>query len=276
MKNGVFEAFRVAASDRVHGAVEIEIELIDSLKKCRVDWTAENFLRGSILLGESHPEMANLVQLVEIVGAGVDLDRIEAALDARRSVLEKLPQLFAKNAVPLLERSERIVTISRSSAVAAVVGGLVQRGWCGQIIVLDGSVSGRGVDQAIRLESLVSDVRSQPDATAPTWVAEDGVKIDVLVGADAVSDRFFINAIGTLLLFQLAERAGVDRTVVADSAKQTTEEGFDNLLLGTLAEREPGPRRSWPPLERIPTGLMSRWISERGVLRRAPWDWSQS
>jgi translation initiation factor 2B subunit (eIF-2B alpha/beta/delta family) len=274
MEDRVLDVFRAAAADRCRGAAEIELELIDRLLRVRSDWQIDRLVAGFDLLARSHPGMANLSALADSLSTGGELVSFDTSIADRRRMLARLPKVLAANAAPLLSGCRRVVTVSKSTAVAAVVEGMAESGWHGEIIVLDGSATGRGADQAELLLETGLLVRSQPDATTPTWLHGEPSGIRVLVGADAVTDRFFVNALGTLLLFELAERRSISRLVVADSAKQADAAQVESTLRRMEPVKEEGPARLWSVMEKVPSALIGAWISERGVLTEAPWNWS--
>jgi translation initiation factor 2B subunit (eIF-2B alpha/beta/delta family) len=173
-------------------------------------------------------------------------------------VLEKLPDRLVANAWPFVENSQTVVTISRSSAVAAVLEGAWRRGWDGSVVVLDGTASGRGADQARRLETSGS-VVSRPDSEASEVLKQPSVA--VLVGADAVGRQRFVNSAGTGDLLTTARCAGVETVLVADSGKNVTEDVVDEILCLSPFHRE-APGHEWPIFEAIPLELVATRVTE--------------
>jgi translation initiation factor 2B subunit (eIF-2B alpha/beta/delta family) len=153
-----------------------------------------------------------------------------------------------------------VVTISRSSAVAAVIEGIWRRGWRGETVVLDGSPAGGGADQAARLAETIDHVWSQPDATAPRWL--EGDKVVVLVGADAVSRRRVINVCGTAALAELARSRSIPFFVVADSGKDLPDPELDELLAAGPTATEHGPDRRWAVFEAVSGALVTERFGE--------------
>lgn len=261
------DAFERAAADSCSGASRIEKTLVDELLKVRRSWVLANLHQGARILTEAKPTMANLSSLTREIASALSVDEVLAVLEARRHKLEAIPAMLARTAVPLLIGFERLVTVSRSSSVAAVLGGLQSAGWAGDVVVFDGSPLGRGDQAAEELEVLGINVHSQPDAVAPTWLESEGRKLAVVSGADSISDRRFINAAGTRTLFELADRRGVDRLVVAESAKLGDDAGFEEMLSGQRVVSETGHGRSWCLFEAVPLSLVSAWVNEHGVFR---------
>ena len=253
----VIEVFRRAALDRSHGASEIEEALIRDLLTLRPQWQGNTLCEGAKLLAEGNPAMANLRSLANRAGRG-DFGELAAWFEHRLRLLEKLPELFAANAWPLLETAQRVITLSRSASVAVVLEGAWERGWPGSVVVLDGTAAGRGQDQARRLAA-AGEALSQPDASASQWL--DGPRTVVLVGADAVGSLRFVNAMGTRTLLELARARGVDRMLIADTGKDIAENAVDEFLASSLRHRE-GADREWMVFEAIPVEFVSIRVSE--------------
>jgi len=250
----VLDLFRLAATDRRHGASEIEERLLRGLLASGGDWPRESLLSGARLLAWGQPAMANL----RTVAARAAAPGFDEWIERRAAVLDSLSHRLAANGWPRLEGSNTVVTISRSTAVAAVVEGAWERGWRGSVVVLDGTVTGCGQDQARRLSGSGEAV-SRPDATAPSYL--DGSGVVVLVGADAVGPRRFINSAGTTMLLELATARGLQRVLAADSGKDVSEQVLDEIA-DVLPRHSDSPDREWPVFETIPMNLVSERITE--------------
>jgi translation initiation factor 2B subunit (eIF-2B alpha/beta/delta family) len=253
----IVELFRWAATDRECGAGEIEQALIGGLLEHGAALEPEFLYRGAQLLAAGQPTMANL-QSLAFAAEGADSVVFVEWLERRLEVLSELPQRLAANGWPYLEDVRMVATISRSTAVAAVVEGAWNKGWTGSAVVFDGSQSGRGPDLASRL-SRHGTAFSQPDAAMPEWL--DGDETIVVVGADGVGPEAFINSVGTRLLLELARNRGMERILAADSGKDVTRQAFDEMVEVMPAYRDPT-GRSWPVFEVIPLDLVTTRISE--------------
>lgn len=254
------QAFAAAAADHSHGASEIERRLIDRLLRCEGAWRPQLLCRGAEQLRRHQTTMAGLLSLADRLER-LEGDHLRLYLQRRLDLLDRLPEILAVMARPHLERCCRVVTLSRSSAVAGVLAASVAAGWDGRVVVLDGAVSGRGPEQARDLARVGVKVLSQPDATAARWLSGDPETVLLMVGADAVGSHRFINATGTGMLLELAAARSIKRLLVADSGKLLSEERLDEIL---AAGRwfEDGQDRSWPIFEAVPMMLISGWIRE--------------
>jgi len=79
----------------------------------------------------------------------------------------------------------------------------------------------------------------------------------VLVGADAVGPRRFINAAGTTMLLELAAARGVERVLAADSGKDVSEDILDDIVDSLQASD-----LEWPVFEAIPMNLVSKRVTD--------------
>ncbi len=275
MSSETLKALESAASNLESGASEIESELVDRLLKVRGTWRLEDLLAGARRLRDSKSAMANLAALARGILDSGDLALVERLITERQLAMMELPRKLAENAGPLLSQCGRLVTLSRSAAVASVILGIKHGGWDGEVVVLDGSPCGRGPDQAERLARAGVVARSQPDATATGWLEDRQTAIGVVIGADAMSEQRFVNASGSRAVLELAERRQLDRVVVAESIKLVDDARLDAMVLTQQTASEPVCGRSWSPLEVVPRSLVSVWVSERGVQRSADDGWRQ-
>ena len=253
----VLVLFEAAATDRDRGASEIEERLVRDLLALGARPRPETLRSAAESLVAGQPAMANLRSLAEVAAEG-NAEAFAQWLGQRSRVVDVLPELFAAAAWPLIEKRREIVTISRSTAVAAVIEGAWRHGWQGSVTVLDGTTTGRGPEQARRL-SLSGEARSVPDAAAPDVLGGPG-KV-VLVGADAVATERFVNSAGTTMLLELARARGVERVLVADSGKDVSERVLDEIVAALPHHRE-SPEREWTVFEAVPRNLVSARVKE--------------
>ncbi len=253
--------FRNALHDRECGATDVERRLIEALLESRATWSREALIHGASLLRD-RSSMANLVNLAAKLREVPDLDEVEHLLLQRQEILRNLDQRFSDGGFDVVMAYSVVVTISRSSAVEAVLVGAFSRGWSGRIVVLDGTSSGCGPAQAERYDSAGLEVRSLPDGAMMEAIEEPSAQSLVLVGADAVGPRRIVNAQGTSLLLETASRRGIYTAVVADSGKDVGEDVITNLLEAGRIQRESGPARAWPVFEAFSRDLVRERLSE--------------
>jgi translation initiation factor 2B subunit (eIF-2B alpha/beta/delta family) len=249
--------FERAAADRRHGAGEIErrliADLLDELDRC----TPADLVLGARRLLAGQPAMANLRNLARELARG-DLASSQAWMGRRLDLFADLNERLAAAAWPFVEGAERLLTISRSSAVASVLAGARGRGWRGETVVFDGSAAGGGVDQAARLSEKLDRVHSQPDSTMAGWFT--GASVRVVIGADAVSNDRLVNVSGTRNLLELAAARAVPVIVIADSGKDLPDGEIDEMLAGSPEVVEAGTNRRWPIFEAVPFAFVTNRI----------------
>ena len=257
-RDEILELFHRAAYDREHGATEIEETLVRGLLDYGGGLQLGSLQRGLKMLAEEQPAMANLRAMAAWMAAVESPASCVSRLARRAAVLARLPERFVANAWPMLENAETVVTISRSTAVAAVLEGAWERGWRGSVVVLDGTASGHGSDQARRLRAF-GDAISQPDSAAPDWLDIDAVT--VLCGADAVGSRRFVNSAGTTRLLELARLRGVETVLIADTGKNVAEKVVEEIIHRAPIHREDDGRQ-WPIFEAILLELITGRVTE--------------
>jgi len=257
-RDEIIELFKAAATDREHGAAEIEVALIRGLLDIQTGLRLGSLHKGLKMLAEGQPAMANLRAMAGWMAAVESPASCVSRLARRAAVLEELPDRFAANAWPFVENTRAVVTISRSSAVAAVLEGAWERGWDGSVVVLDGTASGHGADQARRLE-VSGRAISRPDADARSWLEMD--EVVVFVGADAVGGCHFVNSAGTKDLLEVARIRAVEAVLVADSGKNVEENELDEIV-GLSPLYVEAPDRKWPIFEAVPLDLVTARVTE--------------
>jgi translation initiation factor 2B subunit (eIF-2B alpha/beta/delta family) len=257
-RDEILELFEAAATDREHGAAEIERALIRGLLETGTRLRLDSLHRGLKMLAEGQPAMANLRAMTTWMAAVESPASCHARLTRRAAALDELADRFAAHAWSFVKGSQRVVTLSRSYAVAAAVEGAWRRGWQGSVVVLDGTESGRGADQARRLAAH-GRVHSRPDGDAPAVLDHDSIV--VMVGADAVGDSRFVNAAGTADLLEQAAQRGLHRILIADSGKDVDESVVAEIILLSPRHRAPD-GREWPIFEAVPLALISARVTE--------------
>jgi translation initiation factor 2B subunit (eIF-2B alpha/beta/delta family) len=259
----ILSVFRLALADRRHGATDVERRLIRSLLECRINWNCEVLLQGASLI-EADSLMANLMHLAANIKEFPEPYEIECCLVERLGVLDRLDELLVEAGLELVMPYSVVVTLSRSSAVEAVLVGAHNRRWKGRVIVFDGTPSGCGPAQADRYREAGLEVRSLPDGAMNEVVSVDPGRSVVLVGADAVGPRRVVNAQGTGLLLETASLRGIVTVVVADTGKDVGELEIDRCITKSRIHRELGPGRTWPVFEAISKDLIRERLTEEG------------
>ena len=99
------------------------------------------------------------------------------------------------------------------------------------------------------------------DATDATVDGGPGDDRLVVVGADAVGRRRFVNSAGTGDLLAAARCTGVDIVLVADSGKDVSEDVVDEIVRLSPIHRETEDA-SWPIFEAVSLDLVTARVTE--------------
>lgn len=176
----------------------------------------------------------------------------------------RAPEAAARFARALLGDARRVITCSRSGMVERCVRALGLPVLCAESRP---GLEGRALAAALAREGMRVTVTS--DAAIASDLRPGDV---VLVGADAVSPRWFINKTGTFALCAAAEAMGVASYTIAGREKFVAE-----AIAARLRLRDDDPRALWadpaagvavanPLFERIPLDRVVGVITDAGLL----------
>jgi translation initiation factor 2B subunit (eIF-2B alpha/beta/delta family) len=253
--------------DRVSGATAIVLRAAAVLRSVSAD--REDLERAARELCEIQPSMAGLRTLAAIALRAPDP---AAALDAFARRVERAPAAVARLARPLLALRAhggpvRLVTCSRSAAVEATLLDLA-RSTRVHVACSESRPAREGRDLARVLAGASVDVELYSDAGIGAAVPGADA---VVVGADALGPRAFINKVGTAGLCALATGLGVPVYVLAGREKVVSGPVFDSLRLGEgppaeLAAEESVGRVRNPYFEQVPYQFVTQAVTDSAVL----------
>jgi translation initiation factor 2B subunit (eIF-2B alpha/beta/delta family) len=225
---------------------------------------------AALELWRAQPSMAAFRTAAAVMLAAPD--RL-AALERFARRVERAPALIARYATALLgtRRSTgplRLVTCSRSGCVEAAIVAVAST-----TDVIVACAEGRPALEGRQLAAalVARDVRVELFSDAAVGVALPGADA-LLVGADALSERAFINKVGTGALAALAATCGTPAYVLAATEKIVPREVFSAMhrSAGSPAElwADAPPRVSVinPYFEEVALGLAAAVVTEAGVL----------
>lgn len=171
-------------------------------------------------LRETFPEMAVFVYLQR------ELDRTN--LSSAMITVERLMEEAEREPVEIghrldriWKRRRRIVTFSQSSLVMHLL--MERRGRIDRLLISNGSPHNEGAQAAARYAAAGIDVELATDAALPGLVRRNDY---VIVGADCVTERYFVNKCGTLPLLLTASAAGAVSLVVFERFKKMAAHGL--------------------------------------------------
>lgn len=250
-------AWAELTSDAVHGAGYITSQAVDLLNRVPddVENASEYFRERVRELIASHPSMALLRNMARIFLGTPDPQ--SAIADWWSEQLFQQEQ-SAEAAAALTLPAKRVLTLSHSSAVQAVLRRLVDAKWPGQVLIGESRplCEGRMTAQLAGVMGL--DVTLLADAALIGEVSRDDV---VLLGSDWVDSQQWLNKIGSRGLAQSAHLHGARTYVVITTGRI----GFGT----TVPDQGHDPVELWPvPAERIKVAnRYFEWIETSHISR---------
>ena len=260
--------------DRESGASQLTIKAASLfLKLLEKKPSMREVSRFARLLADARPSMpsiANLAYMVlgdveKLTSTGMTLE--EAVESAVRSAVKDYQRRLRdtiREAVKLLSGYRCILTHSYSSTIAAAIELCEDL----KIIVTESRPRFEGVKLAERLASSGFDVTLIVDSAA-SYVLERGEVDAVVVGCDAIlDDCSIVNKIGTRMIALAARETRTPFHVVTDLWKAAVhgfsfEEHSSREVYGKEIE---GINVRNPYFERVPPKLVSKFITDEGVL----------
>jgi translation initiation factor 2B subunit (eIF-2B alpha/beta/delta family) len=220
-------------------------------------------------LAGAQPSMASLLTAGH---AAVAAEQDPAVFERFRQRLARAPAALVRNGLECLHdgsaRPLRIVTISSSASVRMILDALaatrpIHVSCAEGRPALEGRLLAAGLSAAGLQVTLFSD--------AALGTAVDTADA-VLVGADAITSRAFLNKVGTYMLAAIAARHGVPVYVAA-----TRDKFLNDTLAGRLAIRSGDAGEIWdapppgvevrnPYFETVPLELVTSVISDSAVI----------
>ena len=262
------------AADTTSGATDLVLRAAELL--LTVDGERSTRLELAAAFIAAQPAMAGLISLERAVRQSEDSCESLRTFVAR---LRRSPSLVARHAVPLLllgapidttsgRPALKVATLSRSLVVQETVRLLVAqasvRVCCGE---------GRPMREGVALAGVLAGVGARVELLSDAALSAVIPQVDaVLVGADAVSDDWIVNKVGTGAVCALALHLNVPVYVLAGSEKRLSAVDFARLHWSDgppsdlLSSALTGVTVVNPYFERIPMSLVSHVISDTGQI----------
>lgn len=222
--------WRWLRSDVSSGASTLALRAAEALEAAlpEIDATDARALRASLArlaagLIAAQPAMAPLVSLgtsllqaVPGTGSRPEAETLAAdALRAFRARLTDAPRRIATLAEPLMPAGARVVTVSDSATLRAVLLHAAGRKRI-EVFCLEGRPNLEGRALALALASAGIEVTLGVDAAAARAIERGDL---VLAGADAIGDTGVVNKIGTRAAALAARERRIPIYVLADTSK---------------------------------------------------------
>ncbi|MBI4615311.1 MAG: hypothetical protein HY720_16970 [Planctomycetes bacterium] len=281
---GSSDALARLAADRTSGARAIAAGCRAVLREyalsARADLGAGEYMDGlgalAARIARLRPPMALLSRLASDLLAAVDrgaeapaaelVARTLEALEAQERRAAEALDRIARAGAAALASAQTVLTVSRSGTVEAVLHRLASQRKL-RVIVSEGRPGGEGTLLAIDLAGRGIEVELVLDAALPGRVRAAGA---VLVGADAVSEAWFANKVGTYPVALAANLADVPLFVAVEESKFLSagvpfageERDPAEILTGAPA----GIRVSNAWFETTPLELVASFLTNEGIL----------
>ena len=175
---------------------------------------------------EAFPAMAPLRQINEHLTKCLQSQKAQTSRDLSGALIQWIQNwqvershafsCLLENALSFFHHGGTILTHSRSSTVEAVLLALHQKNIPIQVLVTESTPGSEGMEVLKRLELAGINVHLIPDSSVEQALNDCQF---ALVGADAITETFFVNKIDTTLLAKTAKEKEVPFVVVADRDK---------------------------------------------------------
>ena len=272
MNPKVAERIGEIKNDKVHGAGWLARQAIDTLTLAITEsWQKDiaGFIQEMKSISEdlikarlSMVSIANYVNqfLDEIRKEGKDkkdLKSLKAWAEARGTEFVELSEKATARAIEygggIISTSDTVITCSYSSTVCASLELARDNEEKFRVIVAESRFQDEAFGEitASELEQHGIPAEVIPDESIPSYIA----RVDkAIIGADSIlADGSLINGVPSLALAQAAIEADIPFFVVCETAK------FDAHGTAAKAPPEPG-------LEKVPVGLITGIITEKGIM----------
>jgi translation initiation factor 2B subunit (eIF-2B alpha/beta/delta family) len=160
-------------------------------------------------LAESKPAMASLYNIANqtLTEANRKSTTKKALLDLLgdiSSALKDSVRKIGKNGISLISKNSILLTHSRSATVFSVIQEGVQREKVREVVVTQSYPLGEGITFSREIEELGVETRLIPDSAIGSLMP---ICDCVLIGADALTEKFLVNKVGSLLLALAAQHS---------------------------------------------------------------------
>lgn len=203
-------------SDNVSGASALYRRALVVFRESRLYRKRFRREQAMLRLRRTFPEMAVFAYLQERL-AKVDDASLKDRIDLLLAEAEEEADRIGRRLDRLWKRKRRVVTFSHSSLAVRLL--VERRERITELLISMASPMNEGLAAADRLAKAGIAIELATDAALPGMIRRGDL---VIVGADSVTERYFINKCGTLPLLLAARAAGAVSVVVFERFKRTT------------------------------------------------------
>lgn len=266
LEDELFRRIAELSSDRTSGAAVLTNCALDILEAAAGSGLT---LQAAGALCRAQPTMASIWNVaIAAICEETEPGRLERFRQRHRRAATALTRFAVPALLPSPPRAMRLVTLSSSSAVVAVIRGLRAEVElhvsCGE-----GRPMYEGREQAVALQTAGATVDLLTDAGLGSALDDADA---VLLGADAVGPQRFINKTGSRMLSAAAQHRGVAVYVLASGDKLATPTLWPHLTIQPQPPTEvwdapaPGVTVENRYFEVVPLDLATAVITDMGVL----------
>ena len=163
--------------------------------------------------------MANIARLLDFVEksiiAGVADDPIGALGEIRKGIDENRRWTLITSA-DIISNYRTIFTLSNSAIIRSALIHAKKTGWNGTARIIESRPGNEGTIQAVELAKAGISAKLAVDTALPGFIRGSGA---VILGADAVTQTFFVNKIGSQMALDYARRFNKPVFVATDISK---------------------------------------------------------
>lgn len=208
--------------NRVDGASSIA-DAVFELFKFIIERTGERPIgqmkKASELIRGRFSHMANIARLLDFVErsiiAGVVDDPIRALAEIRKGIDENR-RLTIMTSADTISSYRTIFTLSNSTIIRSAMIHAKKAGWGGSARIIESRPGNEGTIQAVELAKAGISAKLAVDTALPGFIRGSGA---VFLGADAVTQTFFVNKIGSQMAIDYARRFNKPVFVATDISK---------------------------------------------------------
>jgi len=284
MLDDILQRLDHIAADRQSGAAVLALQACEAIETFAE--TYQNTETGILLndltnvgdtIRRSQPEMAPLISLSQkilVVSESRGLDNLEICQalsnlvqEFRERVKESKSRICAE-LIKLVDEGDTLITHSNSSTVRDTLICLHEMGRTFRLIVPESRPGYEGRKLAKELGRVGIHCELIVDSAALKLLESAAL---VIVGADCVTEKYFVNKVGTLSLALGAKEQFKEFYVLSDTTKFVSSSlmGFEEKMQPeeeVLKEKYPNVSVLNPYFEKIPLHLISGVITEKGLL----------
>ncbi len=261
--------------DIAHKACNIFLTFADEMDECSEKNIYNELLKISTRIINTQPDMALIYNLVfgciESFGKNGTTKDIVNYIDNFINSLNNSLNLITNHAVKIIKRAPTIGTISYSGSVKHFIMEYSKHNDSFQVIISESSPGDEGIHLAHELQLKNINLLLIPDSC---WFIY-GERCDAfVVGADAITEEFFINKAGSSVLALVARAFRRPFYVLGSKLKIMPKQVFQQGRVKRLTNEEWNPKiddsipYEAPMFERVPLELVTRIIAEDGMLTR--------